>query len=691
MTSQDDTMRFDAIDYTSINAIRALAMDMVEQAQSGHPGMPMGMAAAAYLLWTRHLKHQPDQPKWLDRDRFVLSAGHGSALLYALLHLSNYDLSLDDLKAFRQWGSKTPGHPEFGHTTGVEVTTGPLGQGFANAVGMAIEETYLAVQLNKDARLIDHYTYVIVGDGCLQEGVSAEAASLAGHLKLGKLIVLYDDNSISIDGSTSLSFTEDVKMRFQAYDWQVLEVNDGNSLAELNHALAVAKDETERPSLIKIRTHIGYGSPNKQGHHSAHGAPLGAEEILLTKKALSWPSSDPFHVPESVYERFEHCLAPSRDAYKRWQAGFRHWQQQQRPGQLIWQQILENPNQCDTSLDVSAMLPDFSHVEQIATRAASGKVLDAIMPSLPYVMAGSADLTPSNNTQFINAVDYQAHQRGGRYIRYGVREHAMGAILNGLSVGGAMRAYAGTFMVFADYLRPAIRLAALSHYNSIFVLTHDSIGVGEDGPTHQPVETLASLRVIPGLRVYRPADANETAQAWVSILLDNDHPSALILSRQNLPVLDFHQAHLNTHRGAYVVIDTDAVIENAEPEVLLMATGSEVSLALAARTELERLGIACRVISLPCWALFEEQDQSYRDAVLPPAVTARVAVEAAVRQGWDYYLGSQGEFVGMTGFGASAPGARCYQEFGITADAVVAAAQRSLVRSQAAKNTLKTL
>jgi transketolase len=654
-------------DQLAVNAIRTLAMDMVQQANSGHPGMPMGMAAAAYVLWSRHLKQMPSAPNWLDRDRFVLSAGHGSTLLYSLLHLFGYELSMDDLKQFRQWGSKTPGHPEFGHTVGVELTTGPLGQGIASAVGMAIEETHLAATVNTQAALFDHYTYVIAGDGCLQEGVSAEAASLAGHLQLGKLIVLYDDNSITIDGSTKLSFSENVTQRYKAYGWQVIEVaGDGNHLDVIHHAITEAKAEQQRPTLIRIKTLIGYGSPNMQGSHKVHGSPLGEAEIQATKRALNWPSKTAFEVPEKVYAHIQHRIAHWQTEYEQWQQSYQNWVQSDSE---LAQQFVAAQN-----IPVITV-PVFEAGQSMATRQASGKVLNALMPQLPFVLAGSADLTPSNNTWFDGALDYQANQRQGRYLRYGIREHAMAAILNGLNVGGVLRAYGGTFLVFADYLRPAVRVAALSGYPSIFVLTHDSIGVGEDGPTHQPVETIASLRAIPDLRVYRPADANETAMAWQSILRDRNHPSALLLSRQALPVLDNEASYRQLERGAYILSGEDST------DAVLMATGSEVSLALAAAELLAAKGIATRVVSMPCWALFEEQSPEYQQQVLPQEVRARVAVEAAVRQGWDAYLGDCGEFVGMTGFGASAPGGRCFKEFGITVDNIVAAACRSLAKA----------
>lgn len=651
-------------------------MDAVQRAKSGHPGMPMGMAAAAYVLWTRHLRHHPRNPAWLNRDRFVLSAGHGCVLQYALLHLTGYDVTLDDLRAFRQWGSRTPGHSEYGHTPGVEVTTGPLGQGVANAAGLALAGAYLGARFNREGfPLFDYRVYVIAGDGCLQEGVSSEASSLAGHLGLSNLIVLYDDNRITIDGGTDLSFTEDVVRRYEAYGWFVQSVGgDGNDLAAIDAALRAAKTERERPSLIRLRTHIGFGSPNKQDSHEAHGSPLGEAEVALTKQAYGWDPAASFTVPERARDRFRQAVAEGAQSEEAWEnllaayAG-RH------PGLAAelrcaaaglppkgWEEIWRSH------------APVFDPSAPLATREAQGKVLDALMPRLPLVLGGSADLTPSNNTRFRGAEDFTRANRTGRYIRYGVREHAMAAMMNGIAVTGLLIPYGGTFFPFADYMRPAVRLAALSRYPAIFVFTHDGIGVGEDGPTHQAVEHLASLRAMPGLVVIRPADATETVTAWKVALEHRSGPVALVLTRQKLPVLDrsHHPPAAELERGGYVLADAHA------PRILLIATGSEVHLALAAHARLAEQGVPARVVNLPSWELFERQTQEYRETVLLPAVRARVAVEAGVRLGWERYLGDAGEFIGMKTFGASAPGERAYREFGITIESILAAAGRVL-------------
>jgi len=658
------------LDELCIQTIRFLSMDGVQAAKSGHPGMPMGMAAAAYTLWTRHLRFNPANPKLANRDRFVLSAGHGSMLLYSLLHLCGYDLSLDELKQFRQWGSRTPGHPEYGITPGVEVTTGPLGQGVANAVGMAIAGKYLAARYNRPGlELFDYRVYVLAGDGCLQEGIAQEASSLAGHLGLDNLIVLYDDNHITIDGDTELAFTEDRAKRYEAYGWHVIQVpGDGTDMDALNRALDEAKAQTDRPTLIAFRSHIGFGSPNFQDTHTAHGAPLGDDEIALMKKNFGWDPDKTFHVPDEVYA---HMAAIKDKGAALQQAEDRKWAEYREKcpegaGELDALQTLR-PN-----VDLAALMPVFEAGAKLATRKASGMTLDALMPHLPLVMGGSADLTPSNNTRFKGAEDFQKNRPAGRYVRYGVREHAMAAVMNGLATAG-IRPYGGTFLVFSDYMRGAMRVAALSHYPTIFVGTHDSIGVGEDGPTHQPVEHLASLRAMPNMLVFRPADANETAQAWKWILENPVGPAVLALTRQALPVLDqtrYPSAAEGVPCGAYVLVPQD------RPDVLLLATGSEVHLALAAAETLAQKNIRAQVVSMPCWELFEQQPQDYKDAVLPPQVRARVAVEAGVEAGWRRYIGIDGTFIGMSSFGASAPQARCYQEFGITAEAVVQAAER---------------
>ena len=663
------------LDTLCVQTIRFLAMDGVQKAKSGHPGMPMGMAAAAYSLWDRHLKFDPASPKWINRDRFVLSAGHGSMLIYSLLHLFGYDLPLDELKNFRQWGSKTPGHPEYGHTDGVEVTTGPLGQGIANAVGMAIAQKYLAARYNKDGmNLFDYHIYTVCGDGCLQEGVSGEASSLAGHLGLDNLIAIYDDNHITIDGETELSFTEDVVKRYEAYGWNVVCVEgNGHDIESLDKAVKQAQSQSEKPTLIKFRSHIGYGSPNFQDTHTAPGAPLGEDEIKLIKTNEGWDTEKSFVVPTEVAA---HCAkAKDRGAklYSEYQGLFEKYTK------AYPQLAKEITDALDGKLgiDIDSLLPKFDVNKPVATRSASGAVLNALMPSMPLVLGGSADLTPSNNTHFKGAEDFQKANCGGRYIRYGVREHGMGSVMNGIAVSGILRPYGGTFFVFADYLRPAIRVAALSKYPTIFLFTHDSIGVGEDGPTHQPVETLASLRIIPNLLTFRPADANETALMWKYILTHNDAPAATALTRQNLPILDpakYPNMSRNFDKGAYVLV------EEKDADVLLLATGSEVQLAVAAHEKLAAEGIKAQVVSMPCWALFEKQDAAYKESVLPASVKARVGVEAALDAGWWKYLGTNGEFVGMTGFGASAPAGTCFKEFGITTDAVVAAAKKSIAK-----------
>jgi transketolase len=664
------------LDTLCINTIRSLAMDAVEAAQSGHPGAPMGLAPAGYVLWTRVLKHNPQNPDWPDRDRFVLSGGHASALLYSLLHLCGYDLTLDEIKRFRQWGSRTPGHPEYRHTPGVETTTGPLGQGIGNAVGMAIAERHLAARFNRGAqKVVDHFTYFFCGDGDLMEGIASEAASLAGHLGLGRLIGLYDDNRVTIDGGTELSFTEDVSRRFKAYGWQVLKVRDGNDLAALQQAFTDAQAETGKPSLIVCRTQIAYGSPNKQGSHEAHGAPLGAAEVRLTKLRLGMPPDALFGVPEPVRRHFLRCVARGTNAEAAWRKKWATWARRHPELAASWQPALEGclpPGWEDA-------LPDFADGKPVATRAAFGQALNAVAPRVATLMGGSADLSPSNNTVIKGARDFQKGAYDGRYLRFGVREHAMGAILSGIALHKGLRPYGGTFLVFADYMRPAIRLAALMKLPVIYIFTHDSIAVGEDGPTHQPVEQLASLRAIPGLTVIRPADATETAAAWRAALQITAGPVALVLSRQNLPVLDRQKlppAQM-LERGGYVL--SEAV---GPAEVILIGSGAEVHLALKAQPMLAEKGIAARVVSLPSWELFERTPQAYREAVLPPAIGARVAVEAGIAMGWERYVGAGGAVVGLAGFGASAPGGTVLEKFGFTAERVVETAM-SILRRQA--------
>ncbi|MHC4632879.1 MAG: transketolase, partial [Planctomycetota bacterium] len=637
------------LDELCVQTIRFLSVEAVQKAKSGHPGMPMGMASAAYVLWAKHLKHNPANPGWHNRDRFVLSAGHGSALLYSLLHLAGYDISLDELKNFRQWGSKTPGHPEYNPQCGVEVTTGPLGQGISNAVGMAIAQKYLANYFNRDGfGIIDYKIYVIASDGDLQEGVASEASSLAGHLGLDNLIVVYDDNHITIDGDTDLAFTEDRAKRYQAYGWNVQEVGgDGNDMAAFEKALEKAKAQKQRPSVIKLRTHIAYGSPNKQDTAGAHGAPLGDDEIRLIKEKFGWDPEKSFHVPDEVSAHMRQAVEKGAEAQKAWDKMFADYAKAH--PQLAGQFRDAAAGKLPVNLD--DILPKFEVGSSVATRKASGKTLDALMPKLPLVLGGSADLTPSNNTRFADAKNFQKDARDGRYIHYGIREHAMGAIMNGISVSGLARAYGGTFLVFSDYMRGAIRVAALSKYPTIFVFTHDSIGVGEDGPTHQPVEHLAALRAIPNLLVFRPADANETAAAWKFVLENRDGPVALLLTRQGLTVLDQgkYGSAANLSKGAYVLAGT------AKPDVLLLASGSEVGIALEAAEKLAAEKIAARVVSMPCWELFDKQSQEYKDSVIPPSVKARVGIEASVELGWHKWLGDKGIFIGMSSFGASAP------------------------------------
>ena len=655
------------MDTQCINTIRTLSMDAIEKANSGHPGAPMGMAAAAYVLWTRFLKHNPKNPDWLDRDRFVLSGGHASMLLYSLLYLTGYDLTLDDIKNFRQWGSRTPGHPEYGHTPGVETTTGPLGQGVANAVGMAMAERHLAARFNRPGHdIVDHFTYVMCGDGDMMEGVCAEAASLAGHLGLGRLICLYDDNKISIEGSTDIAFTEDVAGRFSAYNWHVIKVDDGNDVAALTAAIEAARSETDRPSLIVMRTHIAFGSPNKQDTADAHGAPLGEAEICLTKESLGCAKDAIFCVPEAVLAHYRQSVDTGTRAQSQWQEKFRAYTKAHPDLSNQWVDAVSGflPRGWD------ADLPIFSPDDPpMATRAASGKVLNALAAAVPTLMGGSADLAPSNKTFINGEPEFQKGQYHGRNIRFGVREHAMGAIMSGLFLHNGIRPYGATFLVFADYLRPAIRVASLMKLPLIYVFTHDSIAVGEDGPTHQPVEHLAALRAIPGLTVIRPADAGETADAWRHALKNSNGPVALVLSRQKLPILDRKSCEKGLTMGAYILEDTDG-----EPDVILMATGSEVQLAMDARRRLAEQGIGARVVNMPSWELFEKSAREYRNTVLPPTVRARVAVEAGLPMGWDRYVGDGGKVVGMDGFGSSAPGSVAMEKFGFTPEAVVQAA-----------------
>lgn len=646
------------------NTIRGLAMDAVQAAESGHPGTPMGLADLGVVLWKEFLKHNPADPQWPNRDRFVLSAGHASMLLYSLLHLSGYDLSLEEIKNFRQWGSHTPGHPENFKTEGIETTTGPLGQGLGNAVGMAIAERWLAAHFNRpDYEIVDHYTYTIASDGDLMEGVSHESASLAGHLGLGKLVVFYDDNKITIDGSTNLAWSDDVDQRFRAYRWHTQQVN-GHDPEALAAAIKSARAARDRPSIIIMRTHIGFGSPHKQDTASAHGEPLGEEEIRRTKENLGWPAEAKFYVPDAAYdymrpknaeaqqEAWEQMLARYEEAYPELAATY----------QAALNGVL--PEGWDQDL------PAFAPGEKLASRAASGQILGALLPRIPWLVGGSADLTGSNKTK---AGEIEALTRAsfaGRYIHYGIREHGMGTALNGMALHGGIRPYGGTFLIFSDYMRPTIRLAAMMSLPVIYVFTHDSIGLGEDGPTHQPIEHLPSLRAIPNMCTFRPADANETVVGWQMALTRKDGPTALVLTRQKLVTLDREQyaPASGAARGAYVLSDVEA------PEVLLLSSGSEVHIALEAQRMLAEKGVQARVVSMPCWSLFEAQPEAYREQVLPAAITARVAVEAAAPFGWERYVGNEGRIVGLERFGASAPYERVYEELGITAEAMVEAA-----------------
>jgi transketolase len=654
-----------------------LSADSVEKANSGHPGMPMGAATMAYVLWTRFFKHNPANPDWSDRDRFVLSAGHGSTLLYSLLHLTGYDLSLEELKNFRQWGSKTPGHPESHITKGVETTTGPLGQGFANGVGMAIAERFLAAHFNRPGHdIVDHHIYGIVSDGDLMEGVSHEAASLAGHLKLGNIIYFYDDNHISIDGSTDLAFTENRVDRFKAYDWHVQTVEDGNDIEAIEKAIRAAQEEKDRPSLISVRTHIGYGSPNKQDTASAHGEPLGAEELKLTKENLGWPLEPEFLIPEEALKHFRQALEKGKAWEEEWTDRFQAYEKAHP----------ELAAECQGWM--SGQLPDGWEKEipsfpadpkGVATRVASGTVLSAVAPVFPNLIGGSADLAPSNKTFVKGGEVFQGGQYAGRNFHFGVREHGMGSIMNGMALHGGLIPYGGTFLIFSDYMRPPIRLAAMMGLKVIYIFTHDSIGLGEDGPTHQPIEQLAALRAIPNLTVLRPCDANETAEAWRFALEHKEGPVALALTRQGLPILDrkkFESAK-DLHRGGYVLSDDG----DKQPDIILMGSGSEVHVAIEAANKLREKGVAARVVSMPSWELFDKQPEAYRDQVLPPEINTRVAVEAGATQGWHRYLGNKAAVIGIDHFGASAPYKILYEKFGITADRVVEKALQLLGKS----------
>jgi len=661
----DDT--FD-LQTRAINTLRFLSADAVQKANSGHPGLPMGAAAMAFTLWTRHLRHNPRNPKWHGRDRFILSGGHGSMLLYSLLHLTGYDVSLDDLKNFRQWGSITPGHPEYGLTPGVEMTTGPLGQGFAAGVGMAIAQAHLAALFNKPGHeIIQSYIYAIVTDGDLMEGVASEAASLAGHLGLGRLIYLYDDNHISIDGSTDLAFTEDRAKRFEAYGWHVQKVDDGNNVEAIDKAIQEAKRDP-RPSIILCRTIIGYGAPTRQGTAKAHGEPLGDEELNAAKQSLGWTLEPRFFIPDDVLAFFRKAVDRGRELEHDWKMRLEAYSRlhPQLGAELNRRLAGRLPDGWD------AELPTFpADPKGLATRASSGKVLNALSARLPELLGGSADLTPSNNTRFDGASDFQKENPAGRYLHFGVREHAMGAALNGMNLFGGVIAYGGTFLVFSDYMKPAIRIAALSHIPSIFVFTHDSVGLGEDGPTHQPIEHLAALRATPNLVVIRPADANEVREAWKVAISRRNGPTALVLTRQNVPTLEYSNVEPSVEKGAYVLKDF------GDPELILMASGSEVSLILEAAEKLHEQGRGVRVVSFPSWELFEMQDEAYKESVLPKRLQARLAVEAGASLGWERYAKS---VLGIDHYGASAPYKVIFEKFGFTVENVVTKAKSRLYR-----------
>lgn len=653
-----------------INTIRTLSIDCIQKANSGHPGLPLGAAPMAYVLWQNHLKHHPSNPTWPDRDRFVLSAGHGSMLLYSLLHLTGYDLSLEELKNFRQWGSLTPGHPEFGLTAGVEATTGPLGQGSANAVGMAIAERALASIFNRpEHEIVNHMTYALVSDGDLMEGLSAEAGALAGHLKLGKLIYLYDSNDVTLDGPASLTFSENIAKRYESYGWQVLTVEKGDTdLLNLDQAIASAREETHRPSLIIVKTTIGYGSPNKQGLSASHGSPLGPDEVKLTKKSLGWDPEAQFLIPNEAHENFAQAAQKGRELVDAWEKKLSAYRTAHPELAKQWDDCLAGrlPQGWESAL------PSFKAGESFATRESSGKVLNAIAEKIPALIGGDADLSCSTNTFLKNFGSFEGQEGKGRNIHYGVREHAMASIANGIAYHGGLKNFVATFFCFADYMKPAIRLAAMNQLPVTYVFTHDSIGLGEDGPTHQPVEHLLSLRAIPNLWVLRPCDAEETREAWKMALERKDGPVALVLTRQKVANLDRGSAlssAVGLKKGGYILAEA----KGGAPQAILIATGSEVGLALQAKEKLEQKGVPTRVVSLPSWELFEAQAPAYRESVLPASVKNRVSIEAGVTMGWSRYVGDTGKSIGVDRFGASAPAPVIYEKFGITADAIVAA------------------
>jgi len=677
------------LDQLCINTIRTLSLDAVQKAKSGHPGLPLGAAPMAYVLWTKFMRYNPRNPKWENRDRFLLSAGHGCMLLYSLLYLTGYDLPLDEIKNFRQWGSKTPGHPEYGMTPGVEITTGPLGQGFANGAGMAMGAAHLAAKFNqKDFSLIDHYVYAIVSDGDLMEGVAAEAASLAGHLKLGKLIYLYDDNHVTIEGFTDLAFSEDVPRRFESLGWHTSKVEDGNDLAAIESAIRDAQAVADRPSLISVKTTIGYGMPTA-GTRKAHSDPPGEEAVRETKRHLGWPEDKQFYVPEEALAHFRKAVDRGAQQEKAWQELVESFAQKNPELGTLWRQTMSG----DLPENWETHLPTFENAEAMATRVASGQVINALAPRLPMLIGGSADLGVSNNTDIKDGGSFEAGSYDGRILHFGVREHAMGATMTGMSLNGGLIPFGGTFMCFSDYMRPSIRLACLSEVQVIYVFTHDSVGLGEDGPTHQPVEHLAALRAIPHLFVIRPADVHEVREAWRLAILRRHAPTALALTRQKVPLIDrqVYASAEGLRRGGYILAKAVAAGERGtsptiredsaaqeSPQLILIATGSEVSLALEAREQLQNDGIPTRVVSMPCTELFEEQTQEYRDEVLPPSVTARLAIEAGVRLGWDRYVGPQGDVICLDRFGASAPGEVALNNLGFNVENVLKRSRKLL-------------
>ncbi len=676
--SADDGSSYDKqLDQLCVNTIRTLSMDAVQQANSGHPGTPMALAPVAYALWDRHLRHSPSNPHWPNRDRFVLSAGHASMLIYSMLHLTGYDLPLEELKRFRQWGSLTPGHPEYGHTSGVETTTGPLGQGVATSVGMAIAERWLAAHFNRPGHeIVDYRVYAIAGDGCLMEGVSQEAASLAGHLRLSNLVWIYDNNRITIEGNTALAFSDDVATRFISYQWNVLRVGDANDLDQLDHALRIAQKEDERPTLIIVDSHIAYGAPNKQDTSAAHGEPLGDEEIRLTKQRYGWPMDAKFLVPEEVQKHMNGAIEHGRQAEAEWKEKFAAYKAAHPDLAREWELMHEGklPEGWDSEI------PVFPADEKgVAGRDANNKVLNAVAKKVPWLVGGSADLAPSTKTRIGDGGDFLAGSYTGRNLHFGIREHAMGSIINGMGLA-KLRAYGSGFLIFSDYMRASIRLSALMELPVNYIFTHDSIGVGEDGPTHQPIEQLVSLRAIPQLYVIRPADANEVAEAWRVIMTSHERPVALILSRQPLPTYDRtkYASAAGLHKGAYILADSDGT-----PDVILMGTGSEVHLCVEAHEQLKAEGIKSRVVSMPCWEIFGRQSDEYKESVLPNSVRARVAIETGTNLGWHQFVGLDGRVIARREFGASAPLKELLKQFGFTVEKVVAEAKTAIEHAKA--------